>query len=50
MMQPQVAPYAHNEPQGEGIGFAADGSGYYTNTEIKDHTGSVSTISFYKRK
>lgn len=50
MTRPQVASYAHNELQGEGIGFAADGSGYYTDTEIKDNTGSISTISFYKRK
>jgi hypothetical protein len=50
LTQPQIAPYANNEPQGEGIGFAADGSGYYTDTEIKDHPGHVSTISFYKRK
>jgi hypothetical protein len=47
---PEVAPYANNEPQGEGIGFAADGSGYYTDTEIKGYPGKVSTISFYKRK
>jgi len=50
MMQPDVAPYANNEPQGEGIGFAADGSGYYTNTEIKGYPGKLATISFYKRK
>lgn len=48
--QPEIAPYANNEPQGEGICFAADGSGYYTDTEIKDHTGYLATISFYKRK
>ena len=47
---PQVAPYANNEPQGEGICFAADGSGYYTDTEIRDHPGHLATISFYKRK
>jgi hypothetical protein len=50
LTQPQVAPYANNEPQGEGIGFAADGSGYYTDTEIKGYPGKVSTVSFYKRK
>ncbi|MBS1530306.1 MAG: hypothetical protein JSU01_08360 [Bacteroidetes bacterium] len=49
LMQPEVAPYANNEPQGEGIGFAADGSGYYTDTEIKGYSGKLSTISFYKR-
>jgi hypothetical protein len=50
LMQPQVAPYANNEPQGEGIGFAADGTGYYTDTEIKGYPGKLATISFYKRK
>lgn len=50
LLQPQVAPYADNEPQGEGIGFAADGSGYYTDTEIKGYPGKLATISFYKRK
>jgi hypothetical protein len=50
MMQPKVAPYADNEPQGEGVGFAADGSGYYTDTEIKGYPGKLATISFYKRK
>jgi hypothetical protein len=47
---PQTAPYAGNEHQGEGICFMYDGSGYLTDTEIKDHAGAVSTISFYKRK
>jgi hypothetical protein len=47
--QPQVAPYFNNEPQGEGVGFAADGSGYYTDTEIKGYPGKLATISFYKR-
>jgi len=50
LTQPQVAPYANNEPQGEGIGFAADGSGYYTDTEVRDHPGKLATISYYKRK
>ncbi|MEO6849469.1 MAG: hypothetical protein ABI203_05825 [Mucilaginibacter sp.] len=50
LSKPQIAPYANNEPQGEGIGFAADGSGYYTTTEIKDHPGHMATVSFYKRK
>ena len=50
LTQPQIAPYANNEPQGEGVGFAADGSGYYTDTEIKGYPGKVSTMSFYKRK
>jgi len=49
LTKPQVAPYFNNEPQGEGIGFAADGSGYYTDTEIKDYPGKPATISFYKR-
>jgi len=48
--QPQIAPYFNNEPQGEGIGFAADGTGYYTDTEIKGYPGKLATISFYKRK
>jgi hypothetical protein len=50
LTQPEVAPYADNEPQGEGVGFAADGSGYYTDTEIKGYPGKLATISFYKRK
>ncbi|ASU34168.1 hypothetical protein [Mucilaginibacter xinganensis] len=50
LTQPQRAPYFNNEPQGEGICFAADGSGYYTSTEIRDHPGKLATISFYKRK
>ena len=50
MMKPEVAPYADNEPQGEGVGFAADGSGYYTDTEIKGYPGKLATMSFYKRK
>ncbi|MFC0514935.1 hypothetical protein ACFFGT_12025 [Mucilaginibacter angelicae] len=48
--KPQHAPYANNEPQGEGICFAADGSGYFTNTEVRDYLGKLATISFYKRK
>lgn len=47
--KPFSAPYANNEPQGEGIGFAADDSGYYTDTEIKGYPGKAATISFYKR-
>jgi len=35
LTKPQHAPYSNNEPQGEGVGFAADGTGYYTDTEIK---------------
>ncbi|MDB5142478.1 MAG: hypothetical protein JWQ66_1191 [Mucilaginibacter sp.] len=50
LTKPQVAPYANNEPQGEGVGFAADGSGYYTDTEIKGYPGKLATVSFYKRK
>lgn len=50
LIAPEMAPYAGNEYQGEGAGFAADGSGYYTNTEIRDYPGAVSNISFYKRK
>jgi len=50
LRKPQDAPYAANEHQGEGVGFAADGGGYYTDTEIRDYPGAVSNISFYKRK
>jgi len=50
LTQPQIAPYYNNEPQGEGVGFAADGTGYYTDTEIKGYPGKLATISFYKRK
>lgn len=50
LTKPQVAPYANNEPQGEGICFAADGSGYYTDTEVRGYPGHLATISFYKRK
>ena len=50
LTKPQVAPYFNNEPQGEGIGFAADGSGYFTDTEVKGYPGKLATISFYKRK
>jgi hypothetical protein len=50
LTRPQYAPYFNNEPQGEGIGFAADGSGYYTDTEVRDYPGTLATISFYKRK
>lgn len=50
LTKPQVAPYFNNEPQGEGVGFAADGIGYYTDTEIRDHPGHLATMSFYKRK
>lgn len=47
---PEMAPYAGNEHQGEGICFGAAGEGFYTNTEIRDYAGAVSNISFYKRK
>ncbi|HTH83016.1 MAG TPA: hypothetical protein VL490_08780 [Mucilaginibacter sp.] len=50
LTKPQIAPYANNEPQGEGVGFAADGSGYYTSTEVRDYPGKLATVSFYKRK
>ncbi|GAO42696.1 hypothetical protein [Flavihumibacter petaseus] len=46
---PEIAPYAGNEPIGEGVGFARDGSGYFTNSEVS--TPAVSTkLSFYKKK
>jgi hypothetical protein len=47
---PQKAPYSGNEHQGEGICFAVDGSGFITDTEIRDYPGTISNISFYKRK
>lgn len=50
LRKPQDASYAANEHQGEGVGFAADGGGYYTDTEIRDYAGAISNISFYKRK
>ena len=50
LKKPQDAPYAANEHQGEGVGFAANGGGYYTNSETRDYPGSVSNISFYARK
>ncbi|HVW95416.1 MAG TPA: hypothetical protein VHA56_05580 [Mucilaginibacter sp.] len=50
LTKPQIAPYYNNEPQGEGIGFAADNSGYYTNSETRGYTGRLSALSFYKRK
>jgi hypothetical protein len=46
---PQLAPYANNEPQGEGVGFSATQNGYYTDTEIKGY-GVKATLSFYSRK
>jgi hypothetical protein len=49
LMQPQLAPYFNDEPQGEGIGFAADGTSYYTDTEIRGYPGHLATVSFYKR-
>ncbi|NIG52978.1 hypothetical protein [Chitinophaga sp. Cy-1792] len=50
LVAPETVPYAGNEHQGEGVGFAADGSGYYTDTEVRDYPGAISNISFYKRK
>ena len=46
---PQLAPYVP-EYQGEGICFAADGSGYFTNTEVLKGGPNPPTISYYKRK
>jgi len=46
---PQLAPYVP-EYQGEGICFAADGSGYFTNTEVLKGGANPPTISYYKRK
>ncbi len=47
---PEMAPYSGNEHQGEGICFAADSSGYFTNSEIRDYSNAISNISFYTRK
>ena len=50
MEAPLKAPYSGNERQGEGIGFAADDSGYFTNTEVADFPDEDAKLSFYKRK
>jgi len=50
LRKPQDAPYARNEQQGEGICFALDGSGYFTNSETKKYAGEKVALSFYKRK
>lgn len=50
LRKPQDAPYARNERQGEGICFALDGSGYFTNSETKKYAGEKVALSFYKRK
>ncbi|MFB6455407.1 hypothetical protein ACE38W_09070 [Chitinophaga sp. Hz27] len=50
LIAPETAPYAGNEHQGEGICFAADAGGYYTDTEVRDYPGAISNISYYKRK
>lgn len=50
LRKPQDAPYARNERQGEGICFALDGSGYFTDSETKKYAGEKVAISFYKRK
>lgn len=44
---PQRAPYVP-EPKGESIGWANDGSGYFTTSEIIDN--NPVSINFYKRK
>src|SRR3569833_1943266 len=49
-MQPKKTPKTNKKPKNKGIGFAADGSGYYTDTEIKGYPGKLATISFNKRK
>lgn len=50
LKEPQYAPYAVNEKQGEGICFTNNADGYITNTETKSHPEQVSTLSFYQRK
>jgi hypothetical protein len=44
---PVKLPY-NGEPKGEAICFGADGSGYYTTSEVVDSTPAA--ITFYKRK
>ena len=50
MEAPLQVPYALNERQGEGIGFAADGTGFFTNSEVKDWPDELSKLSFYGLK
>lgn len=50
LRKPQDAPYARNERQGEGLCFAVDGSGYFTDSETKKYASEKVAISFYKRK
>ena len=45
--EPQILPYVP-EPQGEAIGFAADGSGYYTLSE--QQSGMEPHVYFYERR
>ncbi len=45
---PKIVPYTP-EPQGEGICFAQDGSGYYTLSE-KGNSTATPKLYFYKRK
>ena len=47
---PFKAPYAGNERQGEGVAFAADGSGFLTNTEVDDFPDEAAKQSFYGRQ
>ncbi|AYD47052.1 hypothetical protein [Arachidicoccus soli] len=49
LSKPQNAPYAGNEPQGEGVCFSVNNTGYFTNTEIKKYPNAISTLSFYKK-
>ena len=49
LRKPMDAPYYRNERQGEAICFAADGSGYFTTSEIKKFPGDIAALSFYKR-
>ncbi len=46
---PMEAPYFRNERQGEAICFAADGTGYYTVSEIQKYPEAIDALSFYKR-
>ncbi len=49
LKQPQDAPNAANEKQGEGVCFSDTNDGYFTDTEISGYAGVNSNISFYKR-
>ena len=49
LRKPLDTPYFRNEHQGEAICFAADGTGFFTVSEIKKYPGDTVALSFYKR-